>query len=90
MDANHTHFHLLLGETDWARCVVPKGAAIFSSANTGLEWDAETRELRLRAEPFRFRAAPRDRVRILPEHPRFALSPKRKCPNLIIKSPVGR
>jgi phage tail-like protein len=62
MDANRTRFHLLLGETDWARCVIPDGSGIFSNPASSLEWDPGTRELRLHAEPFRFRAGSRDQT----------------------------
>ncbi|MCP3137357.1 phage tail protein [Pyxidicoccus xibeiensis] len=67
MDANGTRFHLLLGRDDWGRCTSESGGRPLSEAwsdpsGTGADvaWDAIRAEISLRAELFRFVAAPRD------------------------------
>ncbi|NTU81225.1 MAG: hypothetical protein HGA45_17890, partial [Chloroflexales bacterium] len=68
MDANGTHFHLLQGCADWARCADGKGRALgpgLCEPSRGqqpdaLAWDDERYELTLRPKIFRFTAAPRD------------------------------
>ena len=66
MDANGTRFHLLLGRADWGRCSSegrPLSEAWADSSGTGADvaWDAVRAEVSLRAELFRFPAAPRRR-----------------------------
>ena len=68
MDANGLHYHLLLGKNDWAACrcapsaAAPDGEwlAIAARAELPAEWDETRQELRLKARPFKFSAAPRD------------------------------
>ncbi|WP_163998222.1 phage tail protein [Pyxidicoccus caerfyrddinensis] len=65
MDANGTRFHLLLGRADWGRCSSegrPLAEAWADPSGTGADvaWDAIRAEVSLRAELFRFLAAPRD------------------------------
>lgn len=60
MDANETRFHLLLGLPDWERCILPDAGKVFTTPGSPIQWDNTTREVRLRSELFRFRAAPRD------------------------------
>ena len=65
MDANGTRFHLLLGRDDWGRCSSkgrPLAEAWADASGTGADvaWDALRAEVSLRAELFRFIAAPRD------------------------------
>jgi phage tail-like protein len=61
MDANQTRFHLLLGKTDWATCVLPQDGniAIFAK-DSPVAWAEERHELTLQAKLFQFAAAPRD------------------------------
>lgn len=65
MDANGTRFHLLLGRDDWSRCT-SKGRLLSDAwsdaSGTGADvaWDSLRAEISLRAELFRFVAAPRD------------------------------
>jgi len=63
MDANQTRFHLLLGEADWATCVLSEngGNEIFSE-NSPLAWAAKRHELTLQPKPFYFPRAKRDDV----------------------------
>lgn len=49
MDANGTHFHLLLGRDDWDRCL-----------SDGLEWDQTNQSVSLKTRAFEFKAAPSD------------------------------
>ncbi len=49
MDANGTHYHLLLGSDDWDRCSL-----------NGLEWDQTTQAVSLKTRAFEFKAAPSD------------------------------
>jgi hypothetical protein len=49
MDANGTHYHLLLGSNDWGRCQL-----------NGLEWDQTAQSVSLKARAFEFKAAPSD------------------------------
>jgi len=61
MDANQTRFHLLLGEADWATCVLSEnGTKETFSENSPVAWAAERHELTLRPEPFYFPRAKRD------------------------------
>ena len=63
MDANGTHFHLLLGYDNWASCTADDGQTtlgqIWESSSvddntTGLAWDGERFELTLQPRLFRF------------------------------------
>lgn len=62
MDVNGTHFHLLLGRDDWARCLDAEGVELgqgwdappVASHPSGLAWDAEHFELTLQPRLFRF------------------------------------
>ncbi len=66
MDANNTHYHLLLGRADWANCVDEHGhmldAAWLASPvehnDSGLEWDARRDELTLQPQLFQFASSP--------------------------------
>lgn len=49
MDANGTHYHLLLGSKDWGHCPLD-----------GLEWDQTTQAVSLKTRAFEFKAAPSD------------------------------
>ncbi|AFE04870.1 putative phage tail protein [Corallococcus coralloides DSM 2259] len=66
MDANGSRFHLLLGRDDWGRCTHVTGRSLSEAwadaSGTGADvaWDALRAEVSLRAELFRFIAAPRD------------------------------
>ncbi|MBZ4417840.1 phage tail protein [Myxococcus sp. RHSTA-1-4] len=65
MDANGTRFHLLLGRDDWGRCssggrLLSEAWADASGTGADIAWDALRAEVSLRAELFRFLAAPRD------------------------------
>jgi hypothetical protein len=70
MDANGTHYQLLLGYDDWTACLDAHGdplGAVWetlpgsSEAQRGdLQWDAPRHELTLRPRVFQFTAAPSD------------------------------
>lgn len=70
MDANGTHFHLLLGADDWANCLDGQGRQLSlswaSSTNglllnkSGVDWNEETTEVTLQKKLFQFIATPRD------------------------------
>jgi phage tail-like protein len=50
MDSNRTHFHLLLGRDDWARCTVDGTSSIFDSvelAGPSFSWNASRSEVTL-------------------------------------------
>ncbi|MCP3169242.1 phage tail protein [Myxococcus qinghaiensis] len=63
MDANGARFHLLLGRDDWGRCT-SKGRLLSEAwseaSGADVAWDSTRAEVSLRAELFRFIAAPRD------------------------------
>ncbi|NTX50428.1 phage tail protein [Myxococcus sp. CA039A] len=65
MDANGARFHLLLGRDDWGRCtskgrVLSEAWSEASGTGADVAWDSSRSEVSLRAELFRFIAAPRD------------------------------
>jgi phage tail-like protein len=67
MDANGTHFHLLLGKDDWGACLSAEheSLALLWAAEAGaasVEWDAERHQLHLRREETLFPAARQDRA----------------------------
>jgi phage tail-like protein len=59
MDANQTHFHLLLGQNDWATCALREGGNVFG-AESPVAWAADRYEVTLQPKLFEFPAAPRD------------------------------
>lgn len=59
MDANLTHFHLLLGQNDWATCVLRDGGQIFGNTSP-VAWAADRHEVTLQPKLFEFPPAPRD------------------------------
>jgi phage tail-like protein len=63
MDANQTRLHLLLGEADWASCLLSGngGKGIFSADST-VAWAKERQEITLRPKPFYFPSAARNDV----------------------------
>jgi phage tail-like protein len=65
VDVNGTHFHLLLGARDW----VPRLAEATSVGSERAEWDADSRQVTLRPELFRFPARPTEGP-FAPEHRR--------------------
>lgn len=69
MDANGTHFHLLLGQNDWEQCIdADTGVALgdawssspFNEQMTNFGWDDARVELTLQPRLFQFVAAPKD------------------------------
>jgi phage tail-like protein len=68
MDANGTHFHLLLGETDWGSSTDGQGllpAELWSSPPRAghpakLRWDRQRYELTLQPRLFQFTSGPKD------------------------------
>ena len=73
MDANGTHFHLLLGHGDWGQCTDAQGrllASLWSASPSDvdmetLSWDQERHEITLQPRLFKFTAAPQDRPPVL-------------------------
>ncbi|HYJ03867.1 MAG TPA: phage tail protein [Chthoniobacterales bacterium] len=63
MDANQTRLHLLLGQADWARCLLSgNGSKEIFSGNSPVAWAKERQELTLRPKPFYFPSAARNDV----------------------------
>jgi phage tail-like protein len=70
MDANGTHFHLLLGHDDWANCLDgqmrPLGLSWATSIDavvpnkSGIDWNEERTEVTLQKRLFQFTATPKD------------------------------
>ncbi len=70
MDANGTHFHLLLGPDDWANCLDAEkrqlGLSWASSSDgvvlnkSGVDWSEEHAEVTLQKKLFQFIATPKD------------------------------
>jgi phage tail-like protein len=73
MDANGTHFHLMLGRDDWAQCRDAQGrllASLWAASppdgdGAALYWDQERDEITLQPRLFQFTAAQRDRPPVL-------------------------
>lgn len=71
MDANGSRYHLLLGETDWAKCVDAAGGSLSQqfrraaepcdATESGFAWDPRANEITLRPCVVQFEAAPNDR-----------------------------
>jgi phage tail-like protein len=64
MDANHTHFHLLLGRDDWARCTTETRSPIFDTTAASpfpFSWDIPRSELTLGARINVFHSSPENR-----------------------------
>jgi len=60
MDSNRTHFHLLLGRDDWARCTVDGTSSIFNSvelAGPSFSWSGSRSEVTLGVRINLFRSA---------------------------------
>ncbi|MGZ4873524.1 MAG: phage tail protein, partial [Candidatus Angelobacter sp.] len=60
MDSNRTHFHLLLGRDDWARCTVDGTSSIFDSvelAGPSFSWNGSRSEVTLGVRINLFRSA---------------------------------
>jgi len=68
MDANGTHFHLLLGREDWANCLDSRLLPLWQSwdvstggvvvNNSGIDWDETHAEVTLKQRLFQFIARP--------------------------------
>ena len=74
MDANGTHYHLLLGDNDWARVSFERldlENPSLESGNLSLEWDKSKQAVMLKTIPFVFKAPVEDAAVSL-EHRRGA------------------